>query len=278
MLIANLDSYFTIAKPHLVCEDYAGTSIEPVPHIIVSDGCSSSVNTDIGARLLAASATKALREHFGASAPENLPSYTDFGYAIINRARHVADVLGLNLDCLDATVLVGVPYHGNVHVYAYGDGCLVQVDREGTLRAMQLSYQKNMPYYLSYWIDKPRRESYLASNQGGKAVLTIRQTTAQHEEIIQCDYDAPLVFSFALATTRLVALASDGVSSFYQAETQIKIPVWDVCTELVGYKTTKGDFVKRRVRRMLKDYEQQGIAPTDDLSVATLLISHSELH
>lgn len=276
MIIEHLDSYFTIARHHFVCEDYACTSVEPVPHILVCDGCSSSVNTDIGARLLAASATKALCEHFSDSMPENLPSYADFGYAIITRARHVAEVLGLNRDCLDATVLVGIPYHDSVCVYAYGDGCIISINRDGMLSVMQLSYHNNMPYYLSYWIDTPRRESYLANNQGGKGVVTLHAATDQQDARNQLDYDAPLLFPFESAATRLVALASDGVSSCYQAEQQLKIPVWDVAAELMRYKTTKGDFVKRRTHRMLKGYEQQGIVPTDDLAVATLLINCEE--
>ena len=62
MAVENLDWYFTIAKQHVVCEDYALTGWEPVPYTIVCDGCSSSEHTDVGARVLAWSAKKALQQ------------------------------------------------------------------------------------------------------------------------------------------------------------------------------------------------------------------------
>ena len=43
------DSYFKIGKTHLICQDYA---LHSEGHISLSDGCSSSPNTDIGSRLL----------------------------------------------------------------------------------------------------------------------------------------------------------------------------------------------------------------------------------
>lgn len=274
MTIENVDSYFTIARQHLVCEDYALAQREPVPHILVSDGCSTSEQSDIGARLLTLSASKTIHEYVTTSQADDLPTYGDVGHAIINRARHVADILGLRPNALDATMLLAFPQRGQVHVYVYGDGCILTVNLAGEVGVLQFTYANNMPYYLSYWIDHPRRESYVAYNQEGNAVLTLRQWQGSQEDVRTCDYDTPQVFSYALHTYRLIALCSDGIGSLYQPETQTKVSVPEVAARLVGYKTTKGDFVKRRVRRMLKEYEQQGIALTDDLSVATLLIGH----
>lgn len=274
MSIENLDCYFTIARQHLVCEDYAFTGCEPIPHIIVCDGCSSSIYTDVGARLLAMSANKTLREYFEKEFPDSLPEYADFGYAVMNRARHASDMLGLPVNALDATLLIAVPYHRKIHVYVYGDGYAIIQNHAGETTIFQCSFTKNMPYYLSYWLDKSRREEYLAANQAGDSVVTIREMREEYEDIRQVNYDTPLVFSFEIASTSVIAVISDGVSSFTRIEGQQRIPVEEVVQQLVAYKTTKGDFVKRRVRRMLKTYEQQGIYPTDDLAVATLLVSH----
>ena len=49
----NVDHYMTIGSSHQVCEDYIISGTEPFPYIILSDGCSSSKDTDIGARILA---------------------------------------------------------------------------------------------------------------------------------------------------------------------------------------------------------------------------------
>jgi hypothetical protein len=274
MPIENLDCYFTIARQHMVCEDYALINPEPIPHIIVCDGCSTSNKTDIGARILATSASKALREYFETTPPpDTLPPYSDLGYAIVNRARHVAELLGIPLDCLDATALLAFPYHGAMHVYTYGDGYIITIDQEGSLSYRQLSYEQNMPYYLSYWMDQARRDAYLTKNRDGKAVLTVREYDDTGESITQVNYNVPSIFSFEAETCVLVALASDGVASFSCVHDQQRTPVKEILEQLVAYKTTKGKFVKRRVKRMIKDYAKQGIYPTDDVAVATLLIS-----
>jgi hypothetical protein len=273
MFIENLDAYFTIARQHFICEDYALTAFEPIPHIIVCDGCSSSACTDVGARILAASASKTLREHFEEESHEALPSYTEFGYSVANRARHVNDLLGLPANALDATLLLALPYHRQIHVYAYGDGYILTRDLEGHVRTINMSFARNMPYYLSYWLDKSRREDYVSANDDGNGVLTIREIQTEGADMRQANYDEELNFSFDIQSFSAIALASDGVSSFMSVEGQQKIPDSAIIEQLLAYKTTKGDFVKRRVRRMLKTYEKQGIYLTDDLAVATLLIS-----
>lgn len=272
MLIENLDAYFTIARQHLICEDYAFAAFEPIPHVILCDGCSSSLCTDVGARILAASASKTIREHFEKDSSAPFPSYIDFGYATANRARHVNEMLGLPVTALDATLLIAIPYHRQIHVYAYGDGYILTCDLEGDVRSVQLSFARNMPYYVSYWLDKSRREDYAAINEGDATALTIREIQGGQERVRQTHYDEPLVFSFDNNAFSAIALASDGVSSLMRIGGQQKIPASSVIEQLMAYKTTKGDFVKRRVRRMLKTYEKEGIYPTDDLAVATLLI------
>lgn len=273
MSVENLDCYFTIAKQHIVCEDYAISDPTPIPYLIVCDGCSTAKNTDIGARILAASAKKSLRECFEETSYNiALPSYADFGYAIVNRARHVTELLGLESGCLDATLLLAIACHGNIYVYIYGDGYIVTVNRKEELAYIRFSYEKNMPYYLTYWIDKTRREMYLTSNRDGKDVVTITEYRDRQEELRQMDCDSPLMVTFTMNEYKLFALTSDGVSSFLSIDDNRKIPVKDILEQLVAYKTTKGDFVKRRARRMVKTYEKQGIYPTDDLSIATLLI------
>jgi serine/threonine protein phosphatase PrpC len=271
MPIENLDYYFAIARQHTACEDYAIAGTSPIPYIIVCDGCSTSPMTDIGARILAASAKKSLQEYFAAD-HTGLPSYGDFGYTTINRARHIIDLLGLESTCLDATLLAAIPYHNEIHVYVYGDGYIITVNTQHELSYIQLSYIQNMPYYLTYWIDKGRRDLYLQANQEGKDAMTVLAQRGKQEEVRKMNSDTPLVFMFGMNEYLYVALASDGVSSFFAAEENKKIAVREILTQIVSYKTTKGDFVKRRAKRMFKEYEKQGIYPTDDVSIATLLI------
>ena len=69
----NADSAFRMGSTHAVCQDYAvasawtaaahtdGAAPPPRPYIILSDGCSSTPDTDVGARLLVKAAEPLLR-------------------------------------------------------------------------------------------------------------------------------------------------------------------------------------------------------------------------
>ena len=55
------DAYFEIGATHLVCQDYAlAFANNEYAYAIVSDGCTSSPNTDIGARLISVIAKDAI--------------------------------------------------------------------------------------------------------------------------------------------------------------------------------------------------------------------------
>ena len=48
----HIDHLLKKGKTHKICEDYIISGYNPAPYIILSDGCSSSKNTDVGARVL----------------------------------------------------------------------------------------------------------------------------------------------------------------------------------------------------------------------------------
>jgi hypothetical protein len=55
------DSYFEIGSTHQVCQDYAlAYASDDFAYAIMSDGCTSSLNTDIGARLVSVIARDAI--------------------------------------------------------------------------------------------------------------------------------------------------------------------------------------------------------------------------
>ncbi len=269
----NLDWYFTIARQHIVCEDYALAGWDPVPYVMVCDGCSSSENTDVGARLLAWSAKKALQECWR-DTESSLPAYDEFGYTVVKNARASVDLLNINSSCLDATLLLAFYVRECCYVYVYGDGYIISVDLSGKLAYRKVSFEKNMPYYLTYRINEGRRMAYVSVNKGETEVKTLFEYVGEQEHASRMNYDAPLILTFPEDEYQLVTLVSDGGSSLISVEDNKKIPVREVLEQLVAYKTTKGEFVKRRAKRMLKNYDKRGISLTDDLSIATMLLSH----
>ncbi len=48
----NIDTFLKIGDQHKICEDYIIQGTDQVPLLILSDGCSSSDNTEMGARIL----------------------------------------------------------------------------------------------------------------------------------------------------------------------------------------------------------------------------------
>lgn len=271
MPVKNLDSFFTIAKQHVICEDYTLVGSHPIPHLILCDGCSTSNHSDVGARILAICAQKALKDFVNASAAI-FPSYAEFGQRIILNAQQAVELLGLEMSCLDATLMLALLFRESVSVYVYGDGYLATQNTTGELHYVNISYAKNMPYYLTYWLDDKRRSLYSDEHGDGQGVVTLTEFDNHQERLHTMAYDAPLIFTFASSDLRLLALMSDGVSSFLAIESNQKIPVREVIEGLVAYKTTKGNFVQRRAKRMLKNYHKQEIYPTDDVSVATMLL------
>jgi len=261
-----VDGFFTIARQHRVCQDYAIASVESLPLLALSDGCSSSPETDIGSRILVKNAEKALCLF----AP-NAVSYQELGAAILANTVAAAECLALRRSALDATLLLAFAHGDAVTAMMYGDGYLAAIRRDGGLEYISVAYAENMPYYLNYWSDEARNAQYLAANRGGKGVLSITTRRGETEETEFRDYDAPLVWTFPASDYRLVALCSDGVAAFSSLETGKLAPVEQMLEGVLRYKTTAGEFVTRRAKRLLKELDKQGIFPADDFSVAVML-------
>ncbi len=265
-----MDCFFTIARQHLICQDYSIATAEPLPLLILSDGCSSSRDTDIGSRLLVKSAQNVIGSAFKAE-DRPFPSYQELGAAILANAVQAADCLALHRAALDATLLIAIFQEDAVTALMYGDGYLAAMRRDGGLEYVSVSHADNMPYYLNYWSDESRQMRYLAENHDGKDVVTITTRCGQSQETRFADYDAPLVWTFPASDYRLVALCSDGVAAFSALETGQLTPVEQILEGLLQYKTTVGEFVTRRAKRLLKELDKQSIFPADDLSVAVML-------
>ena len=112
----NADAFFSIGKTHMVCEDYAraGTQQNGLPYALVCDGCSSSPDTDIGARLLGMAAATTFQAHWISG--REMP-FAEREREIIRIAATAANEIDADLRCLDSTIVEarhGVNENGNV--------------------------------------------------------------------------------------------------------------------------------------------------------------------
>lgn len=262
----NADGAFRMGKTHTVCQDYVLAQNGEVPTVLLADGCSSSPDTDIGARLLV---RMAARSRPDANREEALMA-----------ARRQADALGLEPRSLDATLL-SIQVSGDRWVAeVHGDGALAWADNAGRIYAISLSYPASYPHYLNYQADPARYAAFL-----------IQEGNDRHSEEIELLPDGG-IRTLALTVdpscapcyrrtgdikdTRWVAILSDGVHSFVETESvagrsiTAPIPWHEVLRELLAFKNRNGAFVQRRIQRFLQQCEARHWQHRDDLSLGAL--------
>ena len=269
------DSFFSIGKTHTVCQDYARSSNGyGHPYAIISDGCSTSADTDFGARLIT-TATEAYMN-------EMCPYHTlgDYDFRIIQDAERAAVQISVSRLCLDATLVAA--YRGTdpdgrsgIRVSVRGDGVIVARKRNGDFMIVTFDHEENAPMFLSYDLDNHRRLGYL-SRFGEAATKSVYHSDTEswtevpyvgqpddqffHED----DYD-------------LVMVLSDGVKTFHRIEQTdtskklVTIPVEEVVPHLLKTKSYTGHFLQRRCQKFFSRHcEREGWQHADDFSAAAI--------
>jgi hypothetical protein len=248
----NSDCAFWIGKTHPICQDYAlaGTG-QGMAYAIVCDGCSSSLHTDIGARLLAKT-TEGLLQN-------------DDAQEAVTRAACCAELLGLPLMCLDATLLTVWASEDTFTARCYGDGVVALGHLDGAWEAFVVTYAANYPRYPSYLRDSAR--SSLWGAQPGN-VKQIEHWQSTQDGLVTCEstisdqeYET---YTGNSAEVQFVAVLSDGVQSF----TEVAVP--DVLAALLSFKNHAGQFVQRRAQAFLKGCAKTGWQSHDDVSLGVV--------
>lgn len=267
-----LDTYYTIGRLHLFCEDYALHGWEPVPHLILADGCSAASDSDLGARLLALNA-RCLLPRWARTANEgdHLARHWRWGQRIVRRAARQARALGLDRAVLDATLLVAWCDQTMVHVHLYGDGCLAVRNADGGVATIRVEYAENAPYYLSYLLDPERWALYQEAIGEPATAQSIHYQSDAGENTRQERFDAPTVFSFDLTTFPVVVVATDGLDSFVAVETGARPDLRTVARELLDFQNLDGPFVQRRLRETLAGYAQRRVFNVDDIGLGAFI-------
>lgn len=270
------DCHFEIGHGHWVCEDYACHGRSPVPHVIVADGCSAAGNVDVGARLMTLNARQALPT-FARLPDEALTTrHWQIGRQIVIQSVRQASSLGLSATALDSTLLIALIAGDRVRVHVYGDGCLLGRRHDGSLRIVQIEFAHNAPYYLTYLQDRARQNMYADVMRNLPTPQIHRWLDGQTQRIETHPYDAPGIFEFPLDEFPIVAVASDGLSSFINRTNREPVGLWTGAEELMKFRNLNGDFVKRRLRRTLEHFAKRDIVNFDDIGCGVLASVDSE--
>src|SRR5689334_13151177 len=120
----NSDCGFCIGDTHVVCQDYATAHGGECAYAILADGCSSSPDTDIGARLLVKSAGAVLEAFAHDFVQDTDRALGRYYSAVLAKARAHAKRMELDRECLDATLLTLIASQSHWFAGVYGDGVL----------------------------------------------------------------------------------------------------------------------------------------------------------
>lgn len=261
-----VDCYFYKGKnDHIACQDYALVGrTKTEKWAVLADGCSSSPDTDIGARLVAWGAKDVI---------ESFPDFTieDYYITTILNAHNSAKQIKTHPDALDATLLtLRVGDDGWIRGSLYGDGFLVVKYSDGWLRGVQVTYPGGYPKYLNYSINKERSKA--RDERGGPgfveavSIAPDGTTTLDNRQQIENHYD------YVCPTpegAEAIFIASDGLCQFGNVAEKSCKPFQAPLRGLTGIKGYAGQFVRRRAIRFLgKECSEMNVTPFDDVSIA----------
>lgn len=242
------DAVFAIGKTHVVCQDYAFSDGETVS---LSDGCSSSPDTDFGARFLCRMWSQALRLDF-----PWLPS-----------------------GAFDATLLTATVLGNSFYVQAWGDGVVIARRRDGSWIANVIEFPSGAPLYASYGVDQRRLDRYCAEFGTEKRLITHWSATVKSEmpipALTKTGGIQPYETLYPIAEYDLVLLASDGVLSFQKpngsatSRSFIDVGLPEIVAELLP-RDLNGEFLKRRIKRFLAEKAKLGWHHNDDVAFAAV--------
>lgn len=240
----NTDFFIKQGSSHDMCQDYVVTKPNQV---ILSDGCSSAKDSDVGARLLAlAIANKKL-----------------------DKLLETSRTLGLDDMCLCATSLSLKLKEDVLEFQRCGDGAFAVGTKDGNVFMDVYSYGTNMPWYYAYgpmgltanFAQVPYNfcvtTGYTIKNEKAEQVCSSLAEKYNH-------YTAMPLKDIAWA-----AVLSDGIDSFSDKNNE-HVPITQVIKELFSFKNFHGEFVKRRMNKAFEVFEKNGWKNFDDFSIGVL--------
>jgi hypothetical protein len=252
------DKFSEIGSTHKENEDFAVLGDEEHPFVIVSDGCSGSKETGTGSRILSLCMADIMKDH-----GFNFTHYMEgVGYNAAFRADTIRKGLGLERESLDATLIIAFADQYKVSISAWGDGEII-IGREDHIESISISYTEEIPYYLSYrlYLDRDKqynematsRQLFMKINDRGREVLF------SPTYIYQANIDR--------VGLNYILISTDGMNSFINKDNN---PVDQnmVNGQITSFKRLNGEFIGRRVNRMMKENAKEGITHYDDFTVA----------
>jgi protein phosphatase 2C-like protein len=259
------DSFFRMGSTHHVCQDYAASGeSNGLTYAALSDGCSSSPDTDFGARFL----VQAFR---------NEVEWDPSALSLAAAASKMAEAAGLSNSCLDATLLMVIMGDMHAEIWRAGDGVVAWRRRDGRCFFNQIAFGQNAPRYLSYQLSPELERQHRLLSPEVTVRVGVRDAPGSAWSVTSesCPIGALSTFECWYIDRQdhdLALVFSDGVESFIDAQSK-PVPLESVLDELLAIKGLQGQFLSRRCGRFLtKTCVERGWVHSDDLSVAGIYL------
>ena len=264
-----LDNIFVQGDGHSVCEDYSWSGLikDEYPCIIISDGCSGSVHTDIGARIMVRSLIASLNIADLSRPLHKIKEQIDlFLTAKIDKMR---DAMELPIESLDATVRMVMLLDNKLLMFNYGDGYTVfRNHTTNETNIFYVDYPFNAPYYFNYTMYDRLSDKYIDKykdiplDESGEKV-----SVKDHVE--KSEFHWSIIDINDLDNGEwTVSVMSDGVETFYKGNDNFK--AMDVVSDITDFKNFRGEFVQRKVGMYLSRHAKNNVEHYDDISVASM--------
>lgn len=274
----NSDSYFEIGTSHLVCQDYAlAGSYRDMDYAIVSDGCSSAPFSEIGAQVVCHATQYYLALNydlfFSCIAKTTLTSL--LANSIRNRIDEIRKLYPISRDALQATLLVAVAIKTEnnnkpikrVFVFAWGDGYIL-TSINNNINTWKIEYPStNAPVYL---ITDLNAYDQKFPGQLKKTITHSLQGSSEFTET-EISYRDPYVVEFDVGEKDFVAVCTDGLSQ-YLDQNKKPISPSTIIPMIMDYPNTNGEFVKRTMNFMKREFNRKSWSHGDDIAVATITL------
>ena len=281
------DDYFHIGHEHVVagkpCQDYALSGLSGgVAYATVSDGCSTGGNTDVGARLVALSAAKAIHTLGDAvTGPKRDYAVEAIVFHQQTILNEVKTLLSVTRNDMLATCLYAVVSERGGFVHVRGDGVVAFVKRNGSILLHRFDWANNTPFYPEYLNDDVSsfveahggvedahaltEEKWLLTNNECKHISTTTHSIAHGMGGMLIDINQEVVKN----ELAYVAVFTDGVEAVDGMDWK------EAAAHLLDLKNRGGVFAKRRmIRFVTKEATARGVGPSDDIAYAAIRVEH----
>lgn len=287
-LQVSADHHFSIGHEHVhsgkPCQDHAlSLATDSMACAVISDGCSTGGETDMGARVLTFATVAAVKaydaRYKGALAEQGVVAEVNTQQRIVLGT--VREALGLARNDMLATCGYAFVTRDGAVMHLAGDGVTAIKYRDGHINFYNYNWGK-APFYPQYR-EEHGGAGYVREHGTPDTPALIEEAwcyTPGTENPFQKTGEQTLTVEVGMrGVTKVLSSESlhaeiDAIAVFTDGVLRVENVDWkEVVLALLSFKTTAGQFVKRRLNRALKDFRCHGKGPMDDIAYAVIHVT-----